>query len=130
MNTTTLLQSFDQHIAPLFAMNAGFTIRGIGFQQFYGTGVYCNKHSDVSIHLRMDATIQEEIRKGMKAYFKPLLRPDESMLCILSCYNTRIRLSLRFDDSRNDAFQYNPYLNQEMLIALQVLRERSAQLNP
>lgn len=122
---------FDKHIKPLYGMNVGFTVRGIIFDnQHFIDAKPLTVRNEVSVRVDMSATITKEVREAFRAYFLPLLAQGESMTCMLNCYRQRIKFYLDFDNYPSDCFQSNPYQNQNVILALQVLRERAAQLNP
>jgi len=124
-----LEQSFDLNIKPLYDMNAGFEFRGIVFDNqhwaFINSAITYN---NVKIYVNMKATIQEDVRRAFRAYLLPLMDRREGVTCMLNYYNQHIKLSLGFENDTKDGFQHNPYVNQNAILALQVLREKCATL--
>ena len=116
-----LEQSFAKHIKPL--LDKGVTIRGFGFDnQFW----ICPKticSNDVSVYVNMRGPHAEAARKAFTAYFKPLLAEEEGITCQLKAYNQVIKLHLGFLNDPDDCFRSNPYTNQDVILALQVMRQ-------
>ena len=126
-----LEQSFDLNIKPLYDMNVGFRVRGIGFDnQHWVNSIYALTYNQVQIFVGMEGTIQTDVRDAFRAYLKHLLVGRERMLCMLNCYSQKIKIDLEFENDPSDQFRSNPYTNQNVILALHVLREKCAQLNP
>jgi hypothetical protein len=131
VNPNDLNALFDTHIKPLYDMNVGFRVRGFIFDnQHWVSANPVTVRNEVKIHVDMQATVTKEVRDAFRAYFLPFLAKGESMTCMLSCYRQHIKFYLDFDNYPSDCFQSNPYQNQNVILAMQVLRERAVQLNP
>lgn len=120
-NKNELEQSFAKHIKPLLAK--GVTIRGVGFDNQFWICPKTISSNDVSVFVNMRGSHEDATRRAFMACFKPLLAKDEGMNCLLKTYNQVIKLHLSFLNDSEDCFQNNPYINQDVILALQVMRD-------
>ncbi len=128
-----LEQSFDNTIAPLYDIGVGFRIGGILFEDYHfvnnrftpDTQQTVNK---VSIFIGMMGTIQNEVKSAFRSYLKPLLVGRESMSCLMNVNRPHIKLWLAFDDRLAKSIFENGYLNDDVILALQIMRERGSNL--
>ena len=127
---------FDTHIKPLYDRAANgvdrFHIYSIVFDNHYPVSPQTYMSNAVRIYISIFSDMIKDLsaRDAFRAYFNPFLGDRESVTCLFNCSRQRVQLYLNFDSSPSDCFQSNPYQNQNVILALQVLRERAAQLNP
>lgn len=133
MNTATLSyaeleDSFNSILLPLFEGGFGLSIFATKFESYYSGSVSTkgkNYLSNVSIYVRMDANMQDECKAAFRAYFRPHLSQGEKMICWFNCFNQRISLDLAFKNDTTNAFADNPWVNEDIRRAIEVLMNKA-----